>query len=102
LVPISDEAVDYSAVDSIDSGGILLVNAPTPPARLNSPPLKPQPTTTVLRSCYRFAHDRIQQAASCLLSREETMQTHIKIAEVCLSYFLHFLSVLSNSNCIMI
>lgn len=54
----------------------------TPPTPLS--PLIPVMTSS--QTVYRFGHDRVQQAASALLSSAEQSETHMKIAEV-FSYF---------------
>jgi hypothetical protein len=76
LIPSADEVLEDPATDYKSSGEMVLVNAP-----LITTPSPPTARTSFCAS-YRFAHDRVQQAAACLLSPKDTLETHIKLAEV--------------------
>ena len=62
----------------IDSREMVLVNAPSISVEDSPPPIHRASHADV----YRFAHDRVQQAAALLLNPEDTLKTHVKLAEV--------------------
>ena len=77
-------------------GGFLISNAevgtaiygadPEEMVLLNAPVAGVEKSTSLSRASfaavYRFVHDRVQQAAAILLSPEDTLKTHVKLAEV--------------------
>ena len=61
-----------------DSAEMVLVNAPITSADDSTLPFHRASSAAV----YRFVHDRVQQAAAFLLSPENTLKTHVKLAQV--------------------
>ena len=65
------------------SGEMVLINGPTTSAE-DSPPAAHR---TSYDAVYRFVHDRVQQAAAFLLNPEDTIKTHVKLAEVSFIFY---------------
>ena len=70
----------------VGSGEMVLVNGPIASAEDSPPPAHRNSYEAV----YRFVHDRVQQAAAFLLNSEDTIKTHVKLAEV--SFILYSFS----------
>lgn len=99
-MPSTDELLCPTLEEDMHSGKIVMVNMKHNKqlAEKNRVFVKSTPTNLLGGTdhpTYFFAHDRIQQAATLLLSDEQQISVHLRLAEVSFKYIF-----ISKHNCV--